>query len=197
MENSIFRKKSLDRISSPEQLNDYIKVSNPSVWIVLGSVIIFFIAAFIWSISGNITSQINTNGVFTKVQDENYVLCYVSPAEAAKIKSGMEVRLYDLEINSQAQSSLNGTVVGVNPASEEVSKIKGEITDGWTSEKLTSNLQEGYGNQVFVKIEKDSNSSDGYKWTGEAAHSLKIEENGLCRVEIIKESITPIKFIIG
>lgn len=29
MSDQIFRKKSLDRISSPEQLNDYIRVANP------------------------------------------------------------------------------------------------------------------------------------------------------------------------
>ncbi len=29
MENQIFRKKSIERVSSPEQLNDYVRVSNP------------------------------------------------------------------------------------------------------------------------------------------------------------------------
>ena len=37
MASSIFREKSLKRISSPEQLNDYIKVSQPSVWIALAA----------------------------------------------------------------------------------------------------------------------------------------------------------------
>ena len=40
-DNSIFRKKSLERVQSPEQLNDYIKVANPGVWLVLIAVIIF------------------------------------------------------------------------------------------------------------------------------------------------------------
>ena len=35
---SIFRKKSIARISSPEQLNDYICVSSPSVWLLLAAV---------------------------------------------------------------------------------------------------------------------------------------------------------------
>ena len=46
MNNSIFRKKSLDRISSPEQLNDYIRVSTPSVWMVLFAIIILTLLAF-------------------------------------------------------------------------------------------------------------------------------------------------------
>lgn len=32
MNDKIFRKKSVERMSSPEQLNDYIKVTNPGVW---------------------------------------------------------------------------------------------------------------------------------------------------------------------
>ena len=39
MSDQIFRKKSLDRISSPEQLNDYIRVANPGIWMILAAVI--------------------------------------------------------------------------------------------------------------------------------------------------------------
>ncbi|HAG12584.1 MAG TPA: NHLP bacteriocin system secretion protein, partial [Ruminococcus sp.] len=34
----VFRKKSLDRISSPEQLTDYLRVTNPGIWVVLAAV---------------------------------------------------------------------------------------------------------------------------------------------------------------
>jgi hypothetical protein len=51
---SVFRKKNLDKVFSPEQLNDYIKVSNPSIWIVLAAVIILLIALFAWAFFGMI-----------------------------------------------------------------------------------------------------------------------------------------------
>ncbi len=54
MKRSIFRKKNLDKVFSPEQLNDYIKVSNPSVWIVLAAVMILLIAFFAWAFWGMI-----------------------------------------------------------------------------------------------------------------------------------------------
>ena len=53
----IFRKSSLQRISSPEKLNEYIRVSKPSVWIILGAVIVLFIAAGIWGFSAEITAD--------------------------------------------------------------------------------------------------------------------------------------------
>ena len=61
---SIFRQKSIDRISSPEQLHDYIKVSSPGAWLILVAIIIFLIGALIWGVKGSIT--INT-GEGTKV----------------------------------------------------------------------------------------------------------------------------------
>ena len=37
---SLFRKETLDRISSPEQLTDYLRVTNPGIWVVLAAVIL-------------------------------------------------------------------------------------------------------------------------------------------------------------
>lgn len=51
---SIFRKKPLDEISSPEQLNDYLRVTTPGVWAVLAAVIVMLIGLFAWSMSGNL-----------------------------------------------------------------------------------------------------------------------------------------------
>ena len=36
---ALFRQKSLDRISSPEQLGDYLRVANPSIWALLAAVV--------------------------------------------------------------------------------------------------------------------------------------------------------------
>ena len=51
----LFRKKSIDRVSSPEQLNDYIRVTTPSVWLVLLAVILLLIGLLIWSIFGTVS----------------------------------------------------------------------------------------------------------------------------------------------
>jgi len=48
---NIFRKDNLERMSSPEKLNDYIKVSNPSVWIVLAAIGIMLAAVVVWGIT--------------------------------------------------------------------------------------------------------------------------------------------------
>ena len=37
---SLFRKEAMNRITSPDQLNDYLRVTRPSVWVVLVAVIL-------------------------------------------------------------------------------------------------------------------------------------------------------------
>ena len=40
MAEPIFREKSLKRITSPEELGDYLRVTSPSVWMILAAVIL-------------------------------------------------------------------------------------------------------------------------------------------------------------
>lgn len=50
----IFRKQTLDRISSPEQLTDYLKVTNPGIWAILGAVILLLAGLLVWSAVGTL-----------------------------------------------------------------------------------------------------------------------------------------------
>ena len=51
---NLFRKKSMDRVSSPEQLNDYIRVTSPSVWLVLLAIVLLLAGILIWSTFGKV-----------------------------------------------------------------------------------------------------------------------------------------------
>lgn len=93
MSEKVFRKKSMERISSPEQLNDYIKVSNPSIWIILGAVFALAAAVVVWSITGSLPSIVTAYGV----AGENQIVCYVPQAAAEDLKPGMEVKVGGLK----------------------------------------------------------------------------------------------------
>ena len=46
MSNTLFRQKSLDRISSPEELHDYMRVTSPRLWMILVTIVVL-LAGFI------------------------------------------------------------------------------------------------------------------------------------------------------
>ena len=54
-ENGIFRSKSIEKVTGPESLNDYIRVTTPSVWIVLSALVLLLLGMLAWSIFGRVT----------------------------------------------------------------------------------------------------------------------------------------------
>ena len=51
---SIFRRESLDRVESPEQLDAYIKVSHPKVWLIMAALLVAVISVIVWSVVGSL-----------------------------------------------------------------------------------------------------------------------------------------------
>ena len=60
----IFRKAAIDRMLSPEQLNDYIRVGSPSVWVILAAVIVILASLFVWVEFGRVeVTKTDANGL--------------------------------------------------------------------------------------------------------------------------------------
>ena len=57
-----YREEALNAVSSPEQLDQYTKVIRAPAWILLTTVMLILITAFIWLFSGNISDGINVKG---------------------------------------------------------------------------------------------------------------------------------------
>ncbi len=70
---SIFREKSVAQASSPESLNDYIRVTTPPVWLVLAALLILLAGILIWSVFGTVETH-NEEGAAEKVHPITYVL---------------------------------------------------------------------------------------------------------------------------
>ena len=58
MENSLFRKKSLERISSPEQMHDYMRVTSPRLWMLLTAIVVLVAGFIVYAAMTNIESTL-------------------------------------------------------------------------------------------------------------------------------------------
>ena len=70
---SIFREKSVNRVSGPESLNDYIRVTSPSVWIALLAILVLLSGFLAWSIFGRIEVK-DADGNVKEIAPISYVL---------------------------------------------------------------------------------------------------------------------------
>ncbi|MHC5861749.1 NHLP bacteriocin system secretion protein [Nostoc sp.] len=129
---SIFRKESLERLSSPERLDQLMQVVSPRSWlplVALGSIVG---VAVIWSISGRIPITVEGQGVLIypsnvvplqsksagqlialniKVGDvvkKGQVLATIDQAELRKQLQQQRAKLTELESQNQAVGSLQG-----------------------------------------------------------------------------------------
>lgn len=89
MSNHIFRKKSLEKVSSPEQLNDYIRASSPGVWTVLAAVAILLLGVCIWGTFGRVDTVVQALAVC----EDGKTRCYVARQDYDSIAVGMPVRV--------------------------------------------------------------------------------------------------------
>lgn len=73
MSDQLFREKSLKKVNSPEDLNDYVKVANPGVWLLLSALIILLVGTLVWSIYGRLDTVVQALGVVENKQVTIYV----------------------------------------------------------------------------------------------------------------------------
>lgn len=57
MNKQVFRQASLDRMASPEQLKDYLHVTTPSLWAVLGAIFLLLIGITAWCFFATVESR--------------------------------------------------------------------------------------------------------------------------------------------
>ena len=66
MNRPIFRKAALDRLASPDQLDQLMQVTGPRDWIALAGFALLLLAALLWSLFGAITTTVDGQGVLLR-----------------------------------------------------------------------------------------------------------------------------------
>lgn len=100
MNGQLFRKKSLDRVSSPEQLNDYIRVSNPGIWLILSAIVILLIGVCVWGVMGHLDTTIDT----VAISYDGVMNVYIKEEDYDLVKAGMNVSINDKDYTLSAIS---------------------------------------------------------------------------------------------
>lgn len=93
MGSTIFREKSLNKIASPEQMNDYIRVSSPSVWMVLTAVIVLLAGVCVWGMFGHLDTAVQTGGVCA----DGRLTVFVGEEDHNKIKENAVISVDGVE----------------------------------------------------------------------------------------------------
>ena len=107
------------RMSSPEQLNDYLKVTSPKIWLLLAAVVLLIGGLLLWS--GFTTIESYATGTARAVGGE-LTVTFDDAKKAGKVQAGMEMTVGDV----QTEILTDGT----NENNEIVASAHAKIPDG-------------------------------------------------------------------
>jgi hypothetical protein len=168
MSNTFFRKSSLDSISSPDQLNDYIKVSTPSLWVIIIALFVLLASVFVWGFTGRLPTTASAPGV----SEKGNVVCYINVEDSRKIKAGQTAI-----VSAGNESKISGKVASVGDIPMSQSEIAAELGSDYLVHVLTSK-------EFAVKVNIILDGST-------------LADNTLLNVSILTESIRPLDFLIN
>lgn len=84
----LFRKDAIDRLNSPEKLDEYLHVARPGAWMLLAAVMVLLAGICVWGIFGHMDTIVQTA---VDVRADG-VYCYIRPDNVTKLQPGMQVK---------------------------------------------------------------------------------------------------------
>jgi len=100
MRKKIFRKNQSELGTSPEQLQDYVRVTNPFVWTVLVSVILLLSGAIVAASLGKVEVTMNASAYV----EAGIAYIDIATPDAFKVKEGMTVRFTDQKTEAKIET---------------------------------------------------------------------------------------------
>lgn len=183
-ESALFRKSSLERVSSPDQLNEYIKVTSPNLIVLLVGIFTILIAGAIWIFSGAIPKTVDMPGVIaTDVYGNQKVYCFVPIGTSKRLETGMEVQISPDYANKEEYGYIKGHIlsVGKDVINEQY------LTQNFANPQIVVNLAaEAMARSNVVTIEVSLE-----QWSNEKGNAIDVTEGSLCSVSAIVGQTKP------
>ena len=81
---SIFNKRATEKLRSPDDLDKYVRVTNPSIWVVLAASVAILVGLLSWGVFGSVTTSVDCLGVV--YGDE--AMCFLTAEDVAHVNVG-------------------------------------------------------------------------------------------------------------
>jgi len=187
MENKIFRKSALDRISSPEQLNEYMKVAGPGVWCIMAGLAVTFAAFIVWGLLGSIPETVDISGT-TLVRDSGQMVVYsfLPIDETRALSEGMSVRVSPDYAPREQYGYIIGTIKSISRSPSTADMIHTQF--GSDADFLTLPP----GNLIEVVIGFETTSDGSPRWSRTRGASVDVLAGSTCLMTVITEERRPI-----
>lgn len=188
---SIFRKSALEKLSSPEQLNDYLRVNQPRGWLVLLGLFAMLAAAGVWVFRGSIPETARLKGmVFASEGPVRTCFGFAELKTARRLKAGMKAQVSPEHAPRNEYGFIYGTVtrVGQRPASDE------ELIGTFGSLRLDKDLLPLGDRPVLVEIELER-SGGRLRWSNRKGTAVDVPNFSDCSILVVTRERRPYELV--
>ena len=126
------------RTAAPDQLGSYIKVSRPSVWMLIAVIVALLVAGVAWFLAGTVNESVSA----PCVAEQDSCVAYIPLSRSAEVKPG------DAVVLTSGDGDVQGSVevVGQTPVSvEQIEAVCG-------SDGLAGFSQDSWGIAVALDV---------------------------------------------
>ena len=103
---SLFRNQAVEKLSSPEHLSDYLRVTNPGVWVVLAAIVLLLAGLLVWACVGTLESTADAKIV---VEDHTAQI-WLPGGEAVEAGNSLRVAEQEVPVASVETDKLGRTL---------------------------------------------------------------------------------------
>jgi hypothetical protein len=199
MKREIFRSAALNRMSSPEQLDQMLEVTTPKYWIALVAVALMLLCGLAWGFYGRMTTKAMGRGMVIQTPSNSaengdvQVVAYVPATVAKTVQAGEPAEIILTALRVEDYGFIRGRVVSISeyPATDE------DLMATLRNETLAHALAEGEPvHEVRVEMEQDPNTPSGLRWSTPRGAAFHITPGSLCKVNIITREERPLRLLI-
>jgi len=185
-ENNIFRKTALDRISSPEQLNEYMKVAGPGVWCMLAGLFVTFAAFIVWGFLGTIPETVVVTGTALAPSDSAVVIySFLTIEESKPLEVGMNVRVSPDYAPKEQYGYIYGKITSIGRTPVTTESLEARLGSDIAFLTLAS------GNLIEVIIELETHENGDLRWSTSSGAEMDLVVGATCSLTIITAERKP------
>jgi hypothetical protein len=194
MKREIFRSAALNRMSSPEQLDQMLEVTTPKYWMALAAVGLLLLFGLLWGFFGQMTTKAMGHGMVVQLPSGDLqVVAYVPATVAKTVQAGERAEVVLTAFRVEDYGYIRGRVVSVS----EYPATDAELMATLQNETLAHALAAGEPvHEVRVEMKKDPLTPSGFAWSTPRGAEFRITPGSLCNVSVITREERPLRLLV-
>jgi hypothetical protein len=174
----IFRKTSLQRLASPEELDQAIAIAGDGSWFALLALLLVCAAVVVWAFFGALTTTVVASGHIVPTPDGFDVRVTVPASEAHDIRPGMAAEIVPATITREESGFIRGFVADILRPTDDASPKRARPVE------------------LRIVLDRDAHASSRVAWSSGRGPSIDLAPGTPAVVEIVTQRRAPISWVV-